>query len=158
MRRVILTTLLLLLLDGGTPVTLTPTSADPLKAEVTVTITGDEIYEGPEVFTARVDNPGERSFGKNKEATGTIIDNDNPPVLSMDAILHFYRNRRCYRLLWEEGETVVFTVTLAPETSTIAPTVEFEVGMNSGDSVEPATSRFVTDIATDFHTGRHSCK
>jgi hypothetical protein len=70
--------------------------------QITVTVAPDALYEAPEVFTVNLSSPTKATIGV-AQATGTILDDDPKPVLSIgDASVG------------ESAGTASVTVTLAP--------------------------------------------
>jgi hypothetical protein len=55
------------------------------KATITVSVAGDTLDESNETFTVTLSNPVNATLGTTKTGTGTITDNDNPPVVSVGA-------------------------------------------------------------------------
>ena len=123
--------------DPAGTITLEITSAEPMQSMVTVETLDESpaTYEGPEVFLLELAASTNSALGTNKEAVGTILDDENPPSVSMV----IDNTGQGGDGTWDEGDIVVFNVTLASTpTSALDAKVEYEVGMNSGDSADPS--------------------
>jgi len=67
---------------------------------ISITVYGDSLYEGSEVFKVRLFSPSNVSLAKDSVGIGTILDNDTAPVISISSPVV------------KEGDTAVFTVRL----------------------------------------------
>ena len=112
--------------DAGTDFTavaataLTFTAGDT-EQTVTVATALDALDEEDETFTVRLSNPTNATLASNPTATGTIDDDNDPPVMSVEAATAL------------EGEDVEFTVTLDPASGREV-TVDWDAIAETGDS------------------------
>jgi hypothetical protein len=88
--------------------------AGSTQEQINVTILQDDLYEGDELFTVELSNPGNATIGDG-QATGTIVDDDNPPEIGFESANYDVS---------EAGGSASITVTLSGATQLTA-TVDY---------------------------------
>ncbi len=81
-------------------------AAGPDTQTVTVLVNGDMLDEANETFFVNLSNPAQRDDRRRHRASGTIIDDDAPPALSINDVTVTEGNER-------DDRTPTFTVTLS---------------------------------------------
>ena len=120
-------------------------TAGDTEQTVTVATALDALDEEDETFTVRLSNPTNATLASNPTAKGTIDDDDDPPVLSVEAATAL------------EGEDVEFTVKLSPASGREV-TVDWEAYAETGDTATSGTDFTAVDIRTLIFTAGETAK
>ena len=119
---------------------LTFTAGDTEKT-VTVATALDTLDEEDETFTVRLSNPTNATLASNPTAKGTIDDDDDPPVISVEAASAL------------EGEDVEFTVTLDPASGKQVTVDTSLLIFTAGQTAKTLTVATTEDWAASAETG-----
>jgi hypothetical protein len=115
---------------------------------VSVPVYSDSLYELNETFTVTLSSPGNATLS-DYEATGTILNDDEPPQIEFETGLH---------AVGEEATTVILTVTLSGPTE-LAATVDYTTadgplleGAKAGEDYVPSSDTLTFLPGEDLHT------